>query len=122
MYKRQVLTFSNGDDIRIYTQFMDYLDWNPSFNGYAYNYGVVLPDNYNPGQSYPLLLEPHAYGETMITVGRPESDLKFDGWDIIQIHPHDPGSQEGGAVHSWWLAMQQITTTIRKAIFRLQAG
>ena len=97
-----VLTFSNGDDIRIYTQFMDYLDWNPSFNGYAYNYGVVLPDNYNPGQSYPLLLEPHAFGETMLTIERPEDELKFDGWDIIQIHPHDPGSQEGGAVHSWW--------------------
>ncbi|MEM7258897.1 MAG: Ig-like domain-containing protein, partial [Pseudomonadota bacterium] len=96
-----VLTFTNGDDIYIYTQFMDYLDWNPTFNGYAYNYGVVLPDSYNQGQSYPLLIEPHAYGESMITVSRPEADLKFDGWDVIQIHPHDPGASEN-AIHSWW--------------------
>ena len=37
----------------VFTQFMDYRNWNPSFQGYAYNYTVALPYNYDPSQSYP---------------------------------------------------------------------
>jgi hypothetical protein len=35
---------------RVYTQFMDYENWNPSFQGYAYNYAVALPHDYDPTQ------------------------------------------------------------------------
>ena len=48
---------------RIYTQFMDYSNWNPTFNGYAYNYAVSVPADYNPNQAYPLSIVPHAHSE-----------------------------------------------------------
>jgi len=60
---RDVLTVTNGNGRgRIYTQYMDYANWNPTFNGYAYNYTLALPSNYNPNVAYPLMLELHAYG------------------------------------------------------------
>lgn len=45
---------------RIYTQFMDYVDWNPSFEGYAYNYAVSVPPGYS-GQSIPLTVILHGW-------------------------------------------------------------
>ena len=58
---RDVLTVTNGNGRgRIYTQYMDYANWNPTFNGYAYNYTLALPSNYNPAVAYPLMLELHA--------------------------------------------------------------
>lgn len=39
----------------VYTQFMDYHNWNPTFHGYAYNYSVTLPScNYQPDAQNPL--------------------------------------------------------------------
>lgn len=62
---RDVLTLSiNGGNGRLYTQYMDYSQWNPTFNGYIYNYTVALPSNYNPSRSYSLMVEPHAHSET----------------------------------------------------------
>ena len=46
---RPVLTTSlSGGKGRLYTQFMDYANWNPTLEGYIYNYAVALPFNYNP--------------------------------------------------------------------------
>ena len=81
---------------RIYTQFMDYSNWNPTFNGYAYNYAVALPSNYNPSVSYPLRLELHAYSETFKAPPASEYD-----WQVITLLPHDPGPNLG-TTHSWW--------------------
>ncbi len=92
-----VLTVTNGNGKgRIYTQYMDYTNWNPTFNGYAYNYTLALPSNYNPAVSYPLMLELHAYGEQYKYV--PESE--FD-WQVITLLPNDPGPAVG-AINSWW--------------------
>lgn len=61
-----VLTASkNGGKGRLYTQYMDYTNWNPTLNGYAYNFTVALPGNYNPAQSYPLQLNLHAYNDNL---------------------------------------------------------
>lgn len=94
---RDVLTVSVNDGKgRIYTQYMDYSNWNPTFNGYAYNYSVALPYNYNPAKAYPLLIEPHAFDEE--PKFRTESEYS---WEVIQLFPYDPGS-DVGSVHSWW--------------------
>lgn len=81
---------------RVYTQYMDYANWNPTFNGYAYNYSVVLPARYRKSQSYPLLLQPHAYGENFKVLEQSEY-----GWEVIQLFPSDPGVATG-AINSWW--------------------
>jgi hypothetical protein len=86
----------NGGSGRVYTQFMDYSAWNPTFNGYAYNYSVALPVNYNPAQSYPLKLVFHAYTESYRYI--PEAE--FD-WPAIQVFVDDPG-EDRGSIHSWW--------------------
>ena len=92
-----VLTVSvNQGRGRVYTQFMDYSNWNPTLNGYAYNYAVALPSNYNPSVSYPLMLELHAYSETF--KAPPASEFN---WPVITLLPHDPGPSVG-ARHSWW--------------------
>ncbi len=94
---RDVLTVTNGNGRgRIFTQYMDYINWNPTFNGYAYNYTLALPSNYNPAVAYPLMLELHAYGEQYKYV--PESE--FD-WQVISLFPNDPGFAVG-ATNSWW--------------------
>jgi len=94
---RDVLTLSvNGGKGRVYTQYMDYSQWNPTFNGYAYGYSVALPSSYNPDQSYPLQIQLHAYGEIYKSIDVSEYD-----WDVIQLLPHDPGAKVG-ARHSWW--------------------
>ncbi len=92
-----VLTVSgNGGKGRIYTQFMDYSRWNPTFNGYAYNYAVALPVNYNPKKQYPLFVELHAYQEPH----KYALEAQY-GWQVIQLFPSDPGPSVG-AQHSWW--------------------
>ena len=92
-----VLTASvNQGRGRIYTQFMDYSNWNPTLNGYTYNYAVALPANYNPSVSYPLMLELHAYFETF--KAPPASEFNTP---VITLLPHDPGPNVGTR-HSWW--------------------
>jgi len=79
---RPVLTVStNGGSGRIYTQYMDYANWNPTFNGYAFNFSVALPVNYN---SSPKFVD----------------QAEFE-WPVIQVHPSDPG-EAVNAVHTWW--------------------
>lgn len=92
-----VLTLSlNKGKGRVYTQYMDYANWNPTLNGYAYNYMVTLPAGYRSSREYPLLINPHAYGET-VTV-REESEW---GWQVVQLFPMDPGADQG-ALNTWW--------------------
>lgn len=92
-----ILTLSlNRGKGRVYTQFMDYANWNPTFNGYAYNYTVALPVRYRKSRSYPLLIQPHAYGENFRVIEEAEY-----GWQVIQLFPSDPGEAQG-AVNSWW--------------------
>jgi len=94
---RPVLTVStNGGKGRIYTQYMDYANWNPTLNGYAFNFAVALPGNYNPSQSYPLMVEMHAFGQSHKFV--PEAEFN---WPFIQLFPYDPG-RPVGTIHTWW--------------------
>lgn len=86
----------NGGKGRIYTQFMDYAQWNPTFQGYAYNYAIALPDNYDPAVEWPLKLEVHAHSEEYKYL--PQSD--FD-WPSIQVFVDDPGADDG-TVQTWW--------------------
>lgn len=92
-----VLTRSvNGGKGRLYTHYMDYQRWNPTFNGYAFNYFVALPYNYDSSRSYPLQLMLHAFGDSP---GMPQQ-VPFE-WQLIQLLPIDPGEAEG-AWHTWW--------------------
>jgi len=94
---RPVLTVSVNDGKgRIYTQYMDYANWNPTLNGYAYNFAVALPSEYDPTRSYSLKVELHAYGGSHKFVDQTEYE-----WQAIQLFPHDPG-QSVGTVHTWW--------------------
>ena len=89
-------TLVNQGKGRTYTQYMDYVNWNPTFNGYAYNYAVALPASYDSSVSYPLMIELHAYYENFKSL--PESEYQ---WPVITLLPHDPGPPVG-ALHSWW--------------------
>ncbi len=94
---KPILTASkNNGKGRLYTQFMDYANWNPTFNGYAYNYTVALPQSYNPSQSYPLQLSLHAYNDSL---KYPDS-AEFE-WEFIQLFTTDPGEPQG-TEHTWW--------------------
>lgn len=95
---RPVLVASqNSGKGRLYTHYMDYQNWNPTLNGYAFSYTVALPANYNASQSYPLQLNLHAFGEGLTYLPQTE----FEDWEIIQLFAHDPGEQQG-TVHTWW--------------------
>ena len=94
---RDVLTRSvNGGQGRTYTQYMDYMQWNPTLNGYAYNYSVALPPSYNRNLPYSLQIQLHAYGES----AKSPSVSEY-GWQVIQLFPHDPGRRLG-TTHTWW--------------------
>jgi len=94
---RAVLTASiNEGKGRIYTQYMDYSNWNPTLNGYAHSYAVTLPYNYDPAIAYPLQLYLHAYTGSY----RFLEETEFQ-WEFIQITPMDPGEQQG-SIHTWW--------------------
>ena len=94
---RPVLTAStNGGNGRIYTQYMDYALWNPTLNGYAFNFAVAFPVNYNSSTAYPLMVELHAYDEQHKFEGQAEFE-----WPVIQLFPSDPGDRFGTA-HTWW--------------------
>ena len=92
-----VLTTSVNDGKgRVYTQYMDYNNWNPTLNGYAYSYAVTLPYNYNPATAYPLQLHLHAFGDGYVF--REETEYE---WEFIKVLPTDPGGQQN-SVHTWW--------------------
>ncbi len=93
-----VLTVStNAGKGLIYTQYMDYANWNPTFQGYAYNYAVALPENYDPNVAWPLKLMPHAYGERM----RFEPVAEFS-WPCIELFLDDSGGGTVDRYQTWW--------------------
>ncbi len=85
----------NGGLGRLYTQFMDYVNWNPTLNGYAYNYTVALPEGFDGSRAYPIKLELHAYGERHRRL-----DAAEYGWPAIHVLPDDPGGI--GSSNTWW--------------------
>ena len=46
----------------VFTQFMDYAAWNPTFDGYAYNYSIALPPGYDGSQAVPLMIYMQGWG------------------------------------------------------------
>ena len=80
----------------LFTHFMDYRQWNPTFQGYAYNYTVALPADYDASQSYALQVHLHAYNEG----ARLEPQTQFN-WQTIQLFVDDPGADRG-TVSTWW--------------------
>ena len=69
----------------VYTHFMDYSQWNPTFDGYAYNYSVALPPGYDGSQAAPLLVYLQGWGGRYgINDGTP-----YD-WNSIWVEVDDP--------------------------------
>ncbi|MDP3980196.1 MAG: DNRLRE domain-containing protein, partial [Chlamydiota bacterium] len=54
----------NSGRSRVYTQFMDYYNWNPNYEGYAYNFMVQVPNDYdnNPNRVFPVFLHMEGHG------------------------------------------------------------
>lgn len=90
----------NGGLGRVYTHFMDYAEWNPTRQGYAYNYAVGLPRGYDPSVAYPIKLQLHAYNGRYVAI--PEAEY---GWPAIQVLPDDPALGAPDSLdtgHTWW--------------------
>lgn len=69
----------------VYTHFMDYAQWNPTFEGYAYNYSVALPPGYDGSQAVPLMIYMQGWGDRYgIHDGTP-----YD-WNSIWVEVDDP--------------------------------
>ena len=92
----QVRSINSGKG-RLYTQFMDYTNWNPTHSGYAYNFAVSLPFDFNPSTPYALQIQLHAYGENHAFPQATEFNQPF-----IQVHPHDPRGFGRNILPSWW--------------------
>ena len=88
---------------RVYTQFMDYADWNPTFEGYAYNYAVAVPAGYS-GQQLAATIVLTGYGNryaqdpetpyqaptVWINIDEPNQTWYYgfaSGWDYAQGEP-----------------------------------
>ncbi len=81
----RVHTTASGRGI-VYTQFMDYAAWNPTFEGYAYNYSVALPADYDGSVAVPLLVYMEGWGgRYQVRDGAPEGD-----WNSIWLYVDDP--------------------------------
>jgi len=69
----------------VYTHFMDYAQWNPTFEGYAYNYSVAIPEGYDGSEAAPLLVYMQGWGDRYgVHDGAPE------GWNSIWVEVDDP--------------------------------
>ncbi len=90
-----VSSFNDGKS-RTYTHFMDYADWNPTLNGYAFSYFVTLPENFVATESYPLQVSLHEFGGKAFPIAASEYN-----WETIQVFPSDPGLDEN-TMHTWW--------------------
>ncbi|MEM7258133.1 MAG: hypothetical protein AAF404_12190, partial [Pseudomonadota bacterium] len=90
-----VSSFNSGKG-RVYSHFMDYTQWNPTLNGYVFNYTIALPQTFDPARAYPLQVVLHDFG------GRPNllSETEHQ-WETVQLFPNDPGPDEN-TVHTWW--------------------
>jgi len=69
---------------RVYTQFMDFRNWNPTYTGYAYNYFLSLPQGYEPGTAYPLILHIEGHGTRYVAAYQENSASSLWIWDVQQ--------------------------------------
>jgi pimeloyl-ACP methyl ester carboxylesterase len=74
----------------VFTQFMDFSDWNPTFTGYAYNYFVSLPTGYDPAVPTPLFLQIQGWGSRYVDAYMENSNGTAWDWPAIQIWGDDP--------------------------------
>lgn len=74
----------------VFTQFMDFRNWNPTMDGYASNYFVSLPDGYDAGTAYPLYLHIEGYGTRYVDAFVDHANGTGYGWPAIQIWGDDP--------------------------------
>lgn len=71
---------------RVYTQFMDYGAWNPTLNGYAYNYSVSTASDVSTNAPAPLFLRLHEFGNRYSVPSEPS-------WGKgIEISADDPNN------------------------------
>jgi hypothetical protein len=69
----------------VYEQFEDYSQWNPTFDGYTYNYSVALPPGYDGTKAVPLMIYLNGYGDRY----RVHDGTPYD-WNSIWVEPDDP--------------------------------
>lgn len=87
---------------RVYTQFMDFRAWNPSYDGYAYNYFVSVPATYDAQIAWPLYLQIQGWGSRYSwddsTTGTP-----YDGQAIMVWcdEPHQSWYYGYAATHNY---------------------
>jgi pimeloyl-ACP methyl ester carboxylesterase len=74
----------------VFTQFMDFTNWNPTFTGYAYNYFVSLPTGYDPAVPTPLFLQVQGWGSRYVDAYLENSVGTAWDWPAIQIWADDP--------------------------------
>ena len=74
----------------VFTQFMDFRNWNPTYTGYAYNYFLSLPEDYDPSTAYPLILHIEGHGTRYVDAFLENSNGTMYGWQAIQIWGDDP--------------------------------
>ncbi len=79
-----VLIRTEGNS-RVYTQFMDYQNWNATFNGYAYNYAVNIADDVSPDTPAPVFLYLHQRSNKYSVQDEPRLDAPG-----IEISVDDP--------------------------------
>ena len=60
---KPVLVWESDDGLsRVYTQFMDVKNWNITFEGYAYNFGVMIPSDYDQQQNWSMTYDLTGWG------------------------------------------------------------
>lgn len=80
----------------VYTQFMDYANWNPAVEGYAYNFYVGVPAGYRASASpLPLLMQLHAYTGTYRLASEPAGGGTDYSWPVVEVFPDD-------RTNTWW--------------------
>lgn len=67
---------------RLYTQWMDYARWNPTFEGYAYNYEVTVPPTYDGVTPIPLVVYLHGWANDGGYELQPETPWD---WPVAQV-------------------------------------
>ena len=74
----------------VFTQFMDFRNWNPTFDGYIYNYFVSLPDGFDQATAYPLVLHIEGHGTRYVDAFWDHGNGTGYDWPIIQVWGDDP--------------------------------
>jgi len=74
----------------VFTQFMDFRNWNPTFDGYIYNYFVSLPDGFDQETAYPLILHIEGHGTRYVDAFWDHGNGTGYEWPVIQVWGDDP--------------------------------